>query len=127
MENRHATVLLHEAVEALAVQSGDIVVDGTLGAAGHFRELAAVLGTKGTLVGIDADKAAIERATVAAAELEGKGPTVHLVNDNFRNLGRILDDLGLDCIDRALFDLGWNTNQLEEGRGFSFRADEPLH
>jgi 16S rRNA (cytosine1402-N4)-methyltransferase len=59
-------------------------------------------------------------------EFGDQGPTVHLVHDNFRNLGRILDDLGVSCLDRALFDLGWNAFQLSSGRGFSFRADEPL-
>ena len=126
MENRHTTVLLKESIESLGVRPGDVAVDATLGAAGHFREFAIALGNTGTLVGIDADPESIVRAQEAAAEFAGKGPTTHLVNDNFRNLGRILDDLGISCLDRALFDLGWNTNQLEEGRGFSFRADEPL-
>ncbi len=126
MENRHTTVLLKESIESLGVRPGDVAVDATLGAAGHFREFAIALGNTGTLVGIDADPESVVRAQEAAAEFAGKGPTTHLVNDNFRNLGHILDDLGISCLDRALFDLGWNTNQLEEGRGFSFRADEPL-
>lgn len=126
MEGRHDTVLLQEAVDALMVRPGDVAVDATLGAAGHFRELAIALGEKGTLVGIDADAASIERAKAAAAELGPGAPAIHLVNDNFRNLGRILDDLNLPCLDRALFDLGWNAFQLSAGRGFSFRADEPL-
>lgn len=126
MEARHDTVLLTEAVEALNVRPGDVAVDATLGAAGHFRELAIALGPSGTLVGIDADAASIARAEAAAQELGDTGPTIHLIHDNFRNLGRILDDLGLDCLDRALFDLGWNGYQLAQGKGFSFRAEEPL-
>lgn len=126
MEPRHDTVLLHEAIESLGVRPGDVAVDATLGAAGHFRELAIALGKSGTLVGIDADQASIERAEAVVQELKDTGPTMHLVRDNFRNLGRILDDLGLTCLDRALFDLGWNAFQLSAGRGFSFRADEPL-
>jgi 16S rRNA (cytosine1402-N4)-methyltransferase len=110
----------------LNAKPGDVAVDATLGAAGHFREMAVALGSSGTLVGIDADQASIERARIVADEFAGNGPTVHLVNDNFRNLGRILDDLQLPCLDRALFDLGWNAFQLSSGRGFSFRADEPL-
>ncbi|MGE5540981.1 MAG: 16S rRNA (cytosine(1402)-N(4))-methyltransferase RsmH [Bacillota bacterium] len=126
MEQRHDTVLLHEAVEALHAAPGDTIVDGTLGAAGHFRELAIALGPSGTLIGIDADQASIERGEQVVAEMAGKGPSMHLVRDNFRNLGRILDDLGISCIDGALFDLGWNAFQLSAGRGFSFRVDEPL-
>jgi 16S rRNA (cytosine1402-N4)-methyltransferase len=126
MEPRHDTVLLHEAIESLGVRPGDVAVDATLGAAGHFRELAIALGKSGTLVGIDADQASIDRAEAVVKELKDTGPTMHLVRDNFRNLGRILDGLGLTCLDRALFDLGWNGFQLSAGRGFSFRADEPL-
>ncbi len=48
------------------------------------------------------------------------------MHDNFRNLASILDTLQISCIDRALFDLGWNGFQLAAGRGFSFRIDEPL-
>lgn len=126
MEPRHDTVLLREAVDALNVRPGETVVDATLGAAGHFRELAIALGSTGTLVGIDADEASIERARKVTEELGTNAPTVHLVHDNFRNLGAILDERGLNCLDRALFDLGWNGFQLAQGKGFSFRADEPL-
>ena len=122
---RHDTVLLKESVEGLSIKQGDTVVDGTLGAAGHFALIADTLEGKGTIVGIDADHASIERAEAKAASF-AKGITVHLVEDNFRNLGDILDEQGISCIDRALFDLGWNGFQLAAGRGFSFRADEPL-
>ncbi len=125
MSERHETVLLHDAIEALAVRPGDVAVDATLGAAGHFRELLVAVGEQGTVVGIDADEASIERAAAIAKEFPN-GPVTHLVHDNFRNLGHILDERGIDCIDRALFDLGWNTFQLSAGKGFSFRTDEPL-
>ncbi|MEK7602336.1 MAG: 16S rRNA (cytosine(1402)-N(4))-methyltransferase RsmH [Patescibacteria group bacterium] len=126
MEPRHDTVLLHESVEALSITPGMVIVDATLGAAGHFREIAIALGTSGTLIGIDADEAAIARAQAVVDELGDKGPTVHLVKDNFRNLEQILKNLNLSCIDGALFDLGWSGFQLASGRGFSFRTDEPL-
>lgn len=125
MTERHETVLLHDAIEALEVAPGDVVVDATIGAAGHFRELCAATGVRGTVVGIDADDASIARAKAVADSLTG-GPTTHVVHDNFRNLDRILDTLGISCIDRVLYDLGWNAYQLESGRGFSFRADELL-
>lgn len=127
METRHDTVLLKEAVEGLDISAGEVVVDGTFGAGGHFRELAIALGKTGTLIGIDADQASFDRAQPLIAELQGVGPTIHLVQNNFRNLGTVLDDLGISCLDKALFDLGWNGHQLSEGRGFSFRTDEPLH
>lgn len=125
MSERHETVLLLDAIEALGIEEGDTVVDATLGAGGHFRELARAVGSTGTVIGIDADAASIARVEEVAKEFVG-GPTIHLVHDNFRKLDRILDTLGISCIDRVLYDLGWNAYQLESGRGFSFRADEPL-
>jgi len=125
MEPRHDTVLLKEAVEGLDLSPSDVVVDATLGAAGHFGLLYGALGPKGVLVGIDADEASIARAT-GAVEKREDGPTVHIVHDNFRNITNILDHEQISCIDKALFDLGWNGFQLTAGRGFSFRTDEPL-
>jgi 16S rRNA (cytosine1402-N4)-methyltransferase len=51
---------------------------------------------------------------------------VHLVEGNFRNLSLILESLGIESIDKALFDLGWSGFQLGGGKGFSFKTDEPL-
>ncbi len=120
----HETVLLREAVDGLAISSSDTVVDATIGGAGHFRELLSKLDVSGTLIGIDADDGAIERAQQASGGARAK---VHLVEDNFRNLNRILDDLHISAIDKSLFDLGWSGFHLTSGRGFSFRVNEPLH
>lgn len=124
MENEHQSVLLQEAVDALALAPGDTVVDATVGGAGHFSAILSQLDGNGALIGIDADQAAIERGTVAA---EGARAAVHLVNANFRDLGAILGNLGIASIDKALFDLGWSAYHLSSGRGFSFKGDEPLH
>lgn len=122
MTQTHQSVLLREAVEALEVEATDTVVDGTIGGAGHFAALLERLGPGGTLIGIDADGDAIARAEAA-----GKGSArVELVHDNFRNLEGILAARGIRSIDRALFDLGWSSFHLASGRGFSFRAEEPL-
>jgi 16S rRNA (cytosine1402-N4)-methyltransferase len=125
METSHESVLLNECLEHLDIQPGDVVVDGTIGGAGHFRELMARLDETGTLIGIDADEDAIERA--ANVERGAHAPTVHLVHDNFRNLEAILEHETISHIDKALFDLGWSSFHLTSGRGFSFRADEPLY
>ncbi len=123
----HTTVLLKEAVALLELSPDDVVVDGTVGGAGHFRELFSALGPAGTLIGIDADAEAIERGKQALAELSSaESPTVHLVEDNFRNLSTILDSLETPTITKSLFDLGWSGYQLARGRGFSFQEDEPL-
>src|SRR3989338_11715445 len=122
-EGKHRTVLLHEAVEGLAIQKNDVVVDATLGGAGHARAIAEKLGAKGIFVGFDLDSDAIERTGDA---LEGAKPKVHLVAANFRNLAVEVQKLGLAKIDKVLFDLGWSSYQLDAGRGFSFLRDEPL-
>ncbi|HEV7121477.1 MAG TPA: 16S rRNA (cytosine(1402)-N(4))-methyltransferase RsmH [Candidatus Paceibacterota bacterium] len=125
MEQVHESVLLNECLESLAIKPGDTVVDATIGGAGHFRAMLERLGEEGTLVGIDADEDAIERA--AAVVRPVNGPKVHLAHDNFRNLDAILEHEDIESIDKALFDLGWSSFHLSAGRGFSFRADEPLY
>lgn len=124
MDSRHTSVLLQEAIEGLCIEPGDTVVDATVGGAGHFLALGEALQGPGTLVGIDADADALGRGARAAGSFPGV--VVHLVHDNFRNLDSILTRLGIENISKALFDLGWSGYHLESGRGFSFRADEPL-
>jgi len=119
----HQPVLLHEAVDLLAIQRDDIVLDATLGGAGHAQEIVRALGPKGTFIGFDLDADAIARAEIALA---GAKPAVHLVEANFRNLAKELEDRGIRNISKGLFDLGWSSYQLDSGRGFSIHADEPL-
>lgn len=127
MEARHDSVLMAEVLEALDIQPNDTVVDATIGGAGHFSALLAALGEGGVIVGIDADTAAVERGREAyARDRRPERPIAHLVNDNFRNLARILERLGIAPIDKILFDLGWSGYQIAAPRGFSFQNDEPL-
>ena len=120
---QHRSVLLHEATELLAIQPDDCVVDATLGGAGHALAIAGKLGKGGTLIGIDADHDAILRAKEA---LENVAPKVHLVEANFRDLSAQLEKLAITKVDKILFDLGWSSFQLDAGRGFSLKSDEPL-
>ena len=123
----HESVLMQEVLTALDVQQSDTVVDATLGGAGHFGRLLARVGKEGTLIGIDADPEAVERArTVYADDRRADRPVAHLVNENFRRLGRLLDRLQIPTIDKALFDLGWSGYQIDSPRGFSFRTEAPL-
>lgn len=121
--NRHLTVLLHEAILNLAIKPDDIVVDATLGGAGHSAAIAAQLSEKGTLIGFDLDSDAIARAKEKLAHAK---PQTHLIQENFRHIGAELAKIGVSGISKALFDLGWSSFQLEAGRGFSFQKDEPL-
>jgi len=119
----HKPVLLKETVDALAVKPGGVYVDGTLGRAGHAREMLARAGEGARLVGIDRD----EQALFESAELLGKAPGVTLVHGRHGDIARIVRDAGIDAVDGILLDLGVSSPQLDEaGRGFSFRADGPL-
>src|SRR3989338_8733771 len=127
MESIHDSVLMKEVIKALAVQPSDTVIDATLGGAGHFKALLAELGEDGVIIGIDADPEAVERGREEYAEdRRAERPVAHLVNDNFRNLARILERLGIGPVDKILFDLGWSGYQIAAPRGFSFQNDEPL-
>ena len=127
METRHDSVLTDEVLKALAIQPSDTVVDATLGGGGHFAALLAALGEGGTIVGIDADLAAVARGrSMYALDRRPERPIAHLVNDNFRNLARILERLGVAPVDAILFDLGWSGYQIAAPRGFSFQNEEPL-
>lgn len=119
----HRTVLLQESLQLLAIRPDDIVVDATLGGAGHAREIAQLLGTKGTLLGIDADAEAIKRAEEA---LKGAVARIVLEHGNFREVESYLGKHGIPHITKAIFDLGWSGYQLTAGKGFSFLHDEPL-
>lgn len=127
MEARHDSVLMKETLSALRLEKDAVVVDATLGGAGHFGALCAALGEGGVIIGIDADFAAVERARDAyALDRRVERPVAHLVNDNFRNLSRVLARLDIGEIDAVLFDLGWSGYQIAAPRGFSFQKDEPL-
>ncbi len=119
----HRPVLLHEVSEALAIKPDDVVLDATLGGAGHAQAITHLLGTKGVFVGIDADSAAIARAREALSTAVAR---VHLIEGNFRDVESHLGKHGISHLTKALFDLGWSGYQLTAGRGFSFLQDEPL-
>jgi 16S rRNA (cytosine1402-N4)-methyltransferase len=119
----HIPVLLKECIDGLNIKPDGIYLDGTLGRAGHSREIAKRL-DKGRLIGIDRDAAAIEKAGDILAEFKDN---VTLVRGNFKDVGDILDELGIDKVDGMLFDLGVSSPQLDEAeRGFSYMTDAPL-
>lgn len=121
----HITVLKDEAVRMLSLKKDSVVVDATYGAGGHAREICSQLGEDGIYVGIDADKTAFVDSFLN--ELKG-GPKHHLVNDNFINLRNIVSSLHIKEVDGILADLGWRSDQFQEGgKGFSFSSDDPLY
>ncbi|MEY2665257.1 MAG: S-adenosyl-methyltransferase MraW, rRNA (cytosine1402-N4)-methyltransferase [Candidatus Parcubacteria bacterium] len=119
----HITVFEQEAVLGLSLTPSDVVVDATFGAGGHARTILSQLDERGTYIGIDADQSALEGHT-----FENTKTTIHLVNDNFRNISQILRSLHITHVDAILADLGWRMDQFTDGgKGFSFMRDEPLH
>lgn len=122
-EFTHRPVLLDECIEGLNIRPDGVYIDGTLGRAGHSREIARRL-TTGRLICIDRDQAALDAAPVRLAEWMDR---VTLVHGNFRDLAEVMDRLGLAGADGMLFDLGVSSPQLDDGsRGFSYMQDAPL-
>ena len=122
-EFTHRPVLLQECVEALNIRPGGVYLDGTLGRAGHSREIAKRLST-GRLICVDRDQAALDAAQERLAPWLDK---VELVHSNFDQVDQILDRLSLPGVDGMLFDLGVSSPQLDDGsRGFSYMHDAPL-
>lgn len=119
----HRPVLLNECIQALNIRPEGVYVDGTLGRAGHSREIARRL-TTGRLICVDRDQAALEAAEERLAQWRDR---VTLVHSNFDQIDRILNELSLSGADGMLFDLGVSSPQLDDStRGFSYMADAPL-
>src|SRR6266480_5111051 len=117
----HRPVLVSESVELLAPRAGSLVVDGTCGGGGHTAE---ILRAGADVVGLDQDPDAIDFAREKLADYGGR---VTLVQANFREAGRVLDELGVVGIGGALLDLGVSSRQLENAsRGFSVMRQGPL-
>ena len=123
MDFSHKSVLLKETIEALNIREGKIYLDGTLGGAGHSREILKKLDGSGLLIGIDQDKEALEVAKERLSDFDN----VKFFNLNYVDFERALDELGIDKIDGVLLDIGVSSYQFDNPeRGFSYRFDAPL-
>ncbi|HXA10434.1 MAG TPA: 16S rRNA (cytosine(1402)-N(4))-methyltransferase RsmH [Chthoniobacterales bacterium] len=117
----HRPVLASEAIELLAPRPGSLILDGTCGGGGHTE---AILRTGADVVALDQDPDALE---FAGARLTNFGRRVTLRRANFREAGRVLDELGIAQIGGAILDLGVSSRQLENAdRGFSMMRNGPL-
>ena len=122
MEFVHIPVLLYEVLDGLDIKPDGIYIDGTVGGAGHSKEIAKRLSENGLLIGLDRDPDAVE---VASERLEGLPAKVF--HCNYDEMGRVLSELGIDAVDGILMDLGVSSHQLDTGsRGFSYHVDAPL-
>ena len=123
MEFKHTPVMLEECIENLNIKTNGIYVDGTIGGAGHSKEIIKKIGEKGLLIGIDRD----EEALKSAKKTLEKYSNVKYVHGNHDDIKKILNDLEIDKVDGILLDLGVSSYQLDErNRGFSYLGDNKL-
>ena len=120
----HQPVLLREAVEQLAVRSGSVLVDATVGEGGHSLALLQASAPSGRVLGVDRDPRSLARAEKRVSRF---GDRFIPVQGTYADMVQLAQDAGIDQVDGALLDLGFSSWQLEAaGAGFSFQRDEPL-
>jgi 16S rRNA (cytosine1402-N4)-methyltransferase len=120
----HIPVMLDEVLAGLNLRDGSIIVDGTLGLAGHSSEILKVISPSGKLIGIDHDEKALLKAKEKLVEFAGQ---CDFAQDNFKNIDQVLHDLEVEKVDGILLDLGVSSLQLDDpSRGFSVKASGPL-
>jgi 16S rRNA (cytosine1402-N4)-methyltransferase len=123
-QGEHRPVLLDEVLAALDPRPGQVVVDGTVGWAGHAAELLRRVGPSGRLIGLDFDAENLPRAR---ARLEPLGCPFTLHHGNFAGLPTVLAAEGITVVDAVLADLGMSSMQVDGAeRGFSYARDGPL-
>lgn len=139
-ESLHQPVMRQEALKALHLKPGQIIVDATVGTAGHSLEILKAISPGGRLIGIDRDEDSLvvakERLDEFNNQVDGSTtlttgvsvrPAVDIAHGDFRDINKILTSLKVKKIDGILFDLGVSSYQLDsKERGFSFRYDAPL-
>jgi 16S rRNA (cytosine1402-N4)-methyltransferase len=120
----HEPVMLREVLAGLNVQPGGRYVDCTVNGGGHTEAILFASAPGGSVLGLDADPEAIERAR---RRLSHFGSSVALVNANFREIDAVCKERGFDPVNGVLFDLGLSSIQLASSpRGFSFQREGPL-
>lgn len=119
----HKPVLLDEVIELLNLKDNSVVVDMTLGFAGHSSEILKRI-KNGYLFAFDQDEEAL---TYSRNKLSTIGDNFSIIDSNFVYAKEKLNEFGVDHVDSILYDLGVSSLQLDEDyRGFSYRFDAPL-
>lgn len=122
----HVPILLEECIDKLNIKTDGIYIDGTVGGAGHSREIYKRLGKNGMLIGFDQDEYALSVSYKRLTSLNGQAG-IKLVNMNFENIREFCIKEGIKGIDGCLLDLGASSFQLDEGkRGFSYQKNATL-
>ena len=116
--------MLEEILSYLDLGPGKVIVDGTLGTAGHAQEIIKRIVPGGKLIGIDRDAASLE---IARKRLEEHADACKFVHGNFSDIDTILKEAKVKKVDGILLDLGISSFQLNDPeRGFSFQNEGPL-
>ena len=123
MKFEHKPVMLNECIEGLKIKQNGIYLDGTLGGAGHSKEIAKALNNTGILIGIDRDQEALQAARQNLKEFKN----VRYIHGNHDDIVSILENENIDGVDGILLDLGVSSYQLDErNRGFSYLGENIL-
>ena len=121
---QHRPALVSECLELLAVKSGGVYLDGTVGEGGHARAMLDRAAPDGVVIGIDRDPRSLE---AAQRRLSRYGSRAVLAHGTYADMGRIAGDRGIDAVDGILLDLGFSSRQVDRaGYGFSWQRDEAL-
>lgn len=124
MEFKHTPIMLEDVLNGLNIKLDGIYFDGTLGGAGHSKEILKQLNNNGLLIGCDKDAEALSVSQKRLSEINSHFVLVH---DDYKNFKTILEQLNIEKVDGILLDLGVSSYQLDnEERGFSYRFDAPL-
>lgn len=119
----HFSVLKEECIENLNIKNDGIYVDGTIGLAGHSSEILKKI-PNGFLYGFDQDDYAISKSDEKLKEINSN---YKLIRENFVNMKKTLNELGIEKVDGILLDLGVSSPQIDNSeRGFSFMKDATL-
>jgi len=120
----HAPVLLHEAIDFLAVKRGGTYIDSTIGLGGHAFAISELLGPGGTLIGFDKDTIALEMARKRLAAPEGRQQDWPAIALHHASYAEMAERVAPGSVDGVLADLGVSSMQFDDAsRGFSFQAD----
>jgi len=123
LEFKHKPVMLQECIQGLNIKKQGIYIDGTLGGAGHSKEIAKHLNGTGRLIGIDRD----EEALKAAKENLKEYTNITYIHGNHDDIAYILEKQHLEGVDGILLDLGVSSYQLDQrNRGFSYLGENEL-
>lgn len=125
LEFSHKPVMLEECMDGLALKSGGVYFDGTVGGGNHSFEILKRSSPDGRLIATDLDDEAIAAATKKLSPFEGR---FTIYKSNYKDFEAVFDQAGIKEIDGALLDFGISSHQIDdEDRGFSYKiASAPL-